>query len=389
MVGAIVTMKRKASKAFLDSQPGGAQPKKQHGELGSNVDDHNEALNATEDSDVVMNEEIHDYGSVLAREESDIDMDEAPYERALGLGGRMIPREDSMEIDSEGENGMDTDTNMNLDNEPSSQDDLPARPPMREDPPDEASMVRGLKGKKPASKTKKKSTAPSAGDELNAQDDLPARPPTTEDPPDEASLARGLKGKKPAKEVEEKSIAPSAGDELNAQDDLPARPPTTEDPPDEASLARGLKGKKPAKEVEEKSIAPAVGNELNAQDDLEEVEEESTAPAAGKTKTGRGKQIKEYWGEMPDNERLKGVTLKNCINYNLAPLSDANAIFRDLTDLGVSNGLLGAVTDLDGMDIRVATMCSGTESPLLALGMICECKSTNLHAFPSSYANNL
>ena len=341
MVGAIVTMKRKASKAFLDSQPGGAQPKKQHGELGSNVDDHNEALNATEDSDVVMNEEIHDYGSVLAREESDIDMDEAPYERALGLGGRMIPREDSMEIDSEGENGMDTDTNMNLDNEPSSQDDLPARPPMREDPPDEASMVRGLKGKKPASKTKKKSTAP------------------------------------------------SAGDELNAQDDLPARPPTTEDPPDEASLARGLKGKKPAKEVKEKSIAPAVGNELNAQDDLEEVEEESTAPAAGKTKTGRGKQIKEYWGEMPDNERLKGVTLKNCINYNLAPLSDANAIFRDLTDLGVSNGLLGAVTDLDGMDIRVATMCSGTESPLLALGMICECKSTNLHAFPSSYANNL
>jgi hypothetical protein len=53
---------------------------------------------------------------------------------------------------------------------------------------------------------------------------------------------------------------------------------------------------------------------------------------------------------------------------DLPPLSDIPKMFDDLVSR--ANGLDKVIDRLNGRKLRVATMCSGTESPLLALRMI-------------------
>ncbi|EMC95652.1 hypothetical protein BAUCODRAFT_24680 [Baudoinia panamericana UAMH 10762] len=55
---------------------------------------------------------------------------------------------------------------------------------------------------------------------------------------------------------------------------------------------------------------------------------------------------------------------------NLPPLNSVRDIFRDITTKALSLGFAKAVKHLNGRCLRVATMCSGTESPLLALSMV-------------------
>lgn len=58
------------------------------------------------------------------------------------------------------------------------------------------------------------------------------------------------------------------------------------------------------------------------------------------------------------------------LEENLPPLSDIPEIFHDLTANALSQGLQDATKHLAGRSLRVATMCSGTESPLLALELV-------------------
>ena len=58
------------------------------------------------------------------------------------------------------------------------------------------------------------------------------------------------------------------------------------------------------------------------------------------------------------------------LNLNLPPLSGIDEIFADLTSRAVDLGLTKTLQHLQNRPLRVATMCSGTESPLLALQMI-------------------
>ncbi|KAK3672165.1 hypothetical protein LTR78_007918 [Recurvomyces mirabilis] len=60
------------------------------------------------------------------------------------------------------------------------------------------------------------------------------------------------------------------------------------------------------------------------------------------------------------------------LDSNLPPLSDIRDIFADETKSALGLGLRDALLHLDGRALRVATMCSGTESPLLALQMIAD-----------------
>ncbi|KAK4574111.1 hypothetical protein LTR86_001872 [Recurvomyces mirabilis] len=60
------------------------------------------------------------------------------------------------------------------------------------------------------------------------------------------------------------------------------------------------------------------------------------------------------------------------LDSNLPPLSDIRDIFADETKSALSLGLCDALLHLGGRPLRVATMCSGTESPLLALQMIAD-----------------
>lgn len=54
---------------------------------------------------------------------------------------------------------------------------------------------------------------------------------------------------------------------------------------------------------------------------------------------------------------------------NLPPINDIPMIFADLVDRIPQ--MKGVVERIHGRKLRIATMCSGTESPLLALELIC------------------
>lgn len=59
--------------------------------------------------------------------------------------------------------------------------------------------------------------------------------------------------------------------------------------------------------------------------------------------------------------------VSNRLNLDLPPLSSVDEIFQDLTERSLALGLDKVLEHLHGRPLRVATMCSGTESPLLAL----------------------
>jgi hypothetical protein len=64
------------------------------------------------------------------------------------------------------------------------------------------------------------------------------------------------------------------------------------------------------------------------------------------------------------------------IDENLPPISTNSDIFRDMTGRAYNLGDSNALNHLNGRPINVATMCSGTESPILALQLFSKCKST-------------
>jgi len=54
------------------------------------------------------------------------------------------------------------------------------------------------------------------------------------------------------------------------------------------------------------------------------------------------------------------------------PHWDIRSVFNHITDKSTKIGIEKCVTHLSGKALRIGTMCSGTESPVLALGLICE-----------------
>lgn len=58
------------------------------------------------------------------------------------------------------------------------------------------------------------------------------------------------------------------------------------------------------------------------------------------------------------------------LDESLPPMDSLEDIFQDLTDKALRLGLADVLQRLGDRPLRVATVCSGTESPLLALEMI-------------------
>jgi hypothetical protein len=67
-------------------------------------------------------------------------------------------------------------------------------------------------------------------------------------------------------------------------------------------------------------------------------------------------------------------TYKMGINENLPPLNDIGEIFDDMVKKLAGSGIKEMVGHLGSRKLKVATMCSGTESPILSLGLIAESK---------------
>ncbi|RMY59454.1 hypothetical protein D0865_02069 [Hortaea werneckii] len=110
-------------------------------------------------------------------------------------------------------------------------------------------------------------------------------------------------------------------------------------------------------------------------------------PAKSKGKTPAGstpeasaskKQYKASREEMRYCLNLR-TSLENGLKglaVNLPPLSDLDDIFDDMTNKALRLGLKGALNSLTGRTIRIATLCSGTESPLLAMEMVADALKT-------------
>ncbi|PGH01037.1 hypothetical protein GX51_05473 [Blastomyces parvus] len=67
---------------------------------------------------------------------------------------------------------------------------------------------------------------------------------------------------------------------------------------------------------------------------------------------------------------LPGKKPKPGLNFNLPPISKIEDIFDDISINAERNGFGDFLDHLGSRDLRVATMCSGTEAPLLALEMV-------------------
>ncbi|KAL5459268.1 hypothetical protein PMIN06_002932 [Paraphaeosphaeria minitans] len=74
----------------------------------------------------------------------------------------------------------------------------------------------------------------------------------------------------------------------------------------------------------------------------------------------------EHFAKPREKIAASSKTTRKGIDFSLPPMHDNEAIFADLTSRAVDLGLADALKKLD-RSINVATMCSGTESPLFGL----------------------
>ncbi|KAB2572419.1 DNA repair protein RAD5 [Lasiodiplodia theobromae] len=68
------------------------------------------------------------------------------------------------------------------------------------------------------------------------------------------------------------------------------------------------------------------------------------------------------------------------IDASLPPLSSIEEIFKDITERAMSKGLRKTLKALNRHELRIATMCSGTESPVLALQLVSDALQKNGNA---------
>ena len=79
---------------------------------------------------------------------------------------------------------------------------------------------------------------------------------------------------------------------------------------------------------------------------------------------------------QPKARNQDSFTYKLGVDLSLPPLHKIEDIFDDLTANAVRQGFPAVLDHLKGRKLKVATMCSGTESPMLALGLISDSEST-------------
>lgn len=75
----------------------------------------------------------------------------------------------------------------------------------------------------------------------------------------------------------------------------------------------------------------------------------------------------------------KPKTSKRDLDLNLPPLAHIEDIFLDITKKALAKGLDQAIDYLKGGALKVGTMCSGTEAPLLALRLVQQCLRDDLN----------
>ncbi|OMP81469.1 DNA repair protein rad5 [Diplodia seriata] len=72
----------------------------------------------------------------------------------------------------------------------------------------------------------------------------------------------------------------------------------------------------------------------------------------------------------PQRRGSKQPTRSRGLDTKLPPLSNIEDIFKDITQRAMENGFGKTLEAINGHELRIATMCSGTESPVLALDLV-------------------
>lgn len=79
---------------------------------------------------------------------------------------------------------------------------------------------------------------------------------------------------------------------------------------------------------------------------------------------------------VKEEEKIKEKEPKKAVDTDLPPLSNLPDIFEDIARKVSEEGLLEQLLSRIGQrEIRIGTICSGTESPILALNEFCSGKS--------------
>ena len=89
------------------------------------------------------------------------------------------------------------------------------------------------------------------------------------------------------------------------------------------------------------------------------------------TDLGLDNDIPEVVRSLPYVGKKSARTL---LARGLPPMSKLGDIYKDMTERAMDLGLDGFLAHLGERPLRVVTVCSGTESPLLALEMVQESK---------------
>jgi hypothetical protein len=128
----------------------------------------------------------------------------------------------------------------------------------------------------------------------------------------------------------------------------------------------------------QKAITSFFGGKKESKEAVDEVSAEQTSDDCGKPHGSRapGKKVKKKEKVKNDSEETSdddiparsAKTDGKIESSNLPPIHETPAMFRDLVSRLPE--ILDVAEHINGRKLRVATMCSGTESPLLALDLI-------------------
>lgn len=123
-------------------------------------------------------------------------------------------------------------------------------------------------------------------------------------------------------------------------------------------------------------VAPELGSASAVEN-----EPELSSPADCSADEGSGMDVDDADGnelDVPKKSRRKAQSASNVPqrkgkltwDFSEPPLNNIEDIFADLAGKATQLGLLSALKKLKSRPINVATMCSGTESPIIALDML-------------------
>ncbi|KAF1816302.1 hypothetical protein P152DRAFT_470338 [Eremomyces bilateralis CBS 781.70] len=196
------------------------------------------------------------------------------------------------------------------------------------------------------------------------QDDLPAGDPTasstlpSDDAPAPAKRARITRSSKATVPIDEPT--PMDIDDPDIVDD----PDGVTDNPGGYKPSPSIKKHQPKTRASTKVKAPLA----RQQSDESDTDGDNSADDSGSVDgDGAGNASTKV---LALNDEQKIALKKPKIDFSLAPITDVKDMFEDMVGRALGANLDAAAAKFGNKPLRVATMCSGTESPLLAWKMI-------------------